>query len=175
MTIAPSHVRSALQSVLVIPITTITWEHTNQRKSQRHCSSVNSVIMKPLTNRTLKAHTEKKDGNESNSMSCPDCGKSFPQQHHLTRNVQIDRKGNEKNMAVSSGCFFIFSLSYLFLFLHRWCPRACRKGDIEHWFRNVWEKGKRESCQPIPLQQVLWNIWKQLELEQAHEKKACKE
>ena len=71
--------------------------------------------------------------------------------------------------------FFIFSLSYLFLFLHRWCPRACRKGDIEHWFRNVWEKGKRESCQPIPLQQVLWNIWKQLELEQAHEKKACKE
>ena len=40
-------------------------------------------------------------------MSCPDCGKSFPQQHHLTRNVQIDRKGNEKNMAVSSGCFFL--------------------------------------------------------------------
>ena len=168
--------RSALQSVLVIPITTITWEHTNQRKSQRHCSSVNSVIMKPLTNRTLKAHTEKERWQWVQQHVMSWLWKIFSSTTSSDKKCADWQKGQwEKHGCLLRLFFFIFSLSYLFLFLHRWCPRACRKGDIEHWFRNVWEKGKRESCQPIPLQQVLWNIWKQLELEQAHEKKACKE
>ena len=61
-----------------------------------------------LNRHNLKAHTGKKDGNESKSKSCPDCGKSFPQKRNLTRHVKIHRKGNENNMAVSSGCFLFY-------------------------------------------------------------------
>ena len=46
-----------------------------------------------LNRQNLKAHTEKKDGNETNCKSCPDCGKSFPQQRNLTRKFWRSMQG----------------------------------------------------------------------------------
>ena len=56
-------------------------------KTLLNCEECNyeTTYKQNLNRQNLKAHTEKKDGNESNSKSCPDCGKSFPQQRNLTR------------------------------------------------------------------------------------------
>ena len=65
---------------------------------------------KPHLNRhILTVHKEKKDSDKSKNRSCPDCGKSFLQQRYLTRHKKIHRKGDENDIAVSSGFCFVWS------------------------------------------------------------------
>ena len=61
-----------------------------------------------LNRHILTVHNEKKDSDKSKNRSCPDCGKSFLQQRYLTRHKKIHRKGDENDIAVSSGFCFVW-------------------------------------------------------------------
>ena len=72
-----------------------------------------------LNRHILTVHNEKKDSNKSKNRSFPYCGKSFLQQRYLTRHKKIHRKGDENDIAVSSGFLLCLIFSLIFFLPHR--------------------------------------------------------
>ena len=113
MTNDPSLAKCVMSSMLVTQTTTITWECINQRKKTRllKCEKCyyETTHKQHLNRHILTVHNEKKDSNKSKNRSFPYCGKSFLQQRYLTRHKKIHRKGDENDIAVSSGFCFVWS------------------------------------------------------------------
>ena len=113
MTNDPSLAKCVMSSMSVTQTTTITWECINQRKKTRllKCEKCyyETTHKQHLNRHILTVHNEKKDSNKSKNRSFPYCGKSFLQQRYLTRHKKIHRKGDENDIAVSSGFCFVWS------------------------------------------------------------------